>query len=145
MRISAKGKYAIRFMLDLALNSEGTPLSIKDIAKRQNISVKYLEQIAAMLNKAYMIKSIRGFKGGYVLYGEPEDYTVAQILKITEGSLSPVDCIGENSFACEKKSICVTVRIWERLYHAINNELESITLRDLVDWSNDIDKNQYVI
>lgn len=145
MRVSAKGRYAIRFMIDLAINGNGNPVAIKDIAKRQNISVKYLEQIAAMLNKAYYIKSIRGFKGGYILYHEPENYTVADILKITEGSLAPIDCVGEGSFECDKRGVCVSVRVWERLYNAVNDTLSDITLQDLVDWSNEIDASQYVI
>lgn len=145
MRVSAKGRYAIRFMMDLAINSNGNPVAIKDIAARQNISVKYLEQIAAMLNKAYYIKSIRGFKGGYVLYHDPKTYTVADILRITEGSLAPIDCVGESAFECEKKGVCVSARIWERLYHAVNDTLNDITLQDLVEWNNEMEANQYVI
>ena len=92
MRISTKGRYALRLMLDLAMEENGKPVSIKDIAGRQGISEKYLEQIISSLNKAGYVKSVRGAQGGYLLKMEPKDYTVGMILRVTEGSLAPVDC-----------------------------------------------------
>ena len=90
MRVSTKGRYAIRFMLDLALHNTGEPVRIKDVATRQNISDKYLEQVVSILNKAGYVRSIRGPQGGYVLTRNPEDYTMGQILRLTEGDMVPV-------------------------------------------------------
>jgi Rrf2 family protein len=132
MRISTKGRYALRLMLDLAINNTGEPVSLKDIARRQEISDKYLEQIISVLNKAGYVKSIRGAQGGYILTRKPEEYTVGMILRLTEGSLAPVSCVEEDN-TCEKINDCATVMIWKRLNDAINDVVDSITLEDLVD------------
>lgn len=96
MKISTKGRYALRLMLDLALHDNGEPVRIKDIAARQEISDKYLEQIISSLNKAGYVKSIRGPQGGYKLAKKPSYYTVGMILRLTEGSLAPVACLDED-------------------------------------------------
>ena len=108
MKISTKGRYALRLMIDLAMNDEGNPIRIKDVAMRQNISDKYLEQIISVLNKAGYVKSVRGPQGGYTLKKKPEDYTVGMILRLTEGSLAPVACAEEEETDCERQSGCVT-------------------------------------
>ena len=95
MKVSTKGRYALRLMLDLAVNNTGEPISLKDIARRQGISDKYLEQIISVLNKAKYVKSIRGAQGGYILTKKPEEYTIGMILRLTEGSLAPVACVEE--------------------------------------------------
>ena len=138
MKISTKGRYAIKLMLDLATYYNGEPVKIKNIARRQHISDKYLEQIVAILNKASLVKSIRGARGGYMLYASPENYTVRQILETVEGSLAPADCVGANAAYCENRSMCVSVLIWEKLDQAIQDVLEGITLADLVDWQNNL-------
>ena len=97
MKISTKGRYALRLMLDLAIHNTGEAVSLKDIAKRQGISDKYLEQIISVLNKAGFVKSIRGAQGGYLLKKKPEEYTVGMILKLTEGTLAPVGCVGDDA------------------------------------------------
>lgn len=130
MKISTKGRYAIKLMLDLATYYNGEPVKIKDIARRQHISDKYLEQIVAILNKASLVKSVRGARGGYMLYASPENYTVRQILETVEGSLVPADCVGDNAAYCENRSMCVSVLIWEKLDQAIQDVLEGITLAD---------------
>ena len=145
MKISTKGRYAIKLMLDLATYYNGEPVKIKDIARRQHISDKYLEQIVAILNKASLVKSVRGARGGYMLYASPENYTVRQILETVEGSLTPADCVGDNAAYCENRSMCVSVLIWEKLDQAIQDVLEGITLDDLVDWQNNLMVDQYVI
>lgn len=145
MRISTKGQNAIKLMLDLATYSVGEPVKLKDIAKRQRISEKYLEQIIALLHKAGLVKSIRGARGGYALYYPPEKYTVGQILRTAEGNLAPADCVGENGTPCENKATCVSYRLWEKLDTAINDVLESIMLADMVDWQNELLADQYVI
>ena len=132
MKVSTKGRYALRLMLDLALNQTGEPVSLKDISKRQGISDKYLEQIISVLNKAGYVKSIRGPQGGYSLTKQPEEYTVGMILRLTEGSLAPVACVEEEG-ACEKVSSCATILVWKRINEAINDVVDHMTLADLVD------------
>ena len=134
MKISTKGRYALRLMLDLAMHNTGEPVSLKDIAKRQDISDKYLEQIISVLNKAGFVQSIRGAQGGYILRRKPEEYTVGMILRLTEGSLAPVACIDDdNRIACDRENDCVTMEIWKRLNEAINGVVDHITLADMVD------------
>ena len=144
MKISTKGRYALRLMIDLAMNSVGEPVSLKDVAKRLGISEKYLEQIISVLNRAGYVKSIRGAQGGYLLRRAPEEYTVGMILRLTEGSLAPVTCVEDGDFPCERQENCVTVILWKKINDAINSVVDSITLQDLVDWQNE--KNgQYII
>lgn len=145
MKISTRGKNAIKLMLDLATYYQGEPVKVKDIARRQNISEKYLEQIIAVLNKATLVKSIRGAHGGYELTSPPEKYTVGQILKTVEGNMAPTDCFGENGTPCENKATCVSYRLWEKLDDAINGVLETITLANLLEWQNEIAADQYMI
>lgn len=133
MRISTKGRYALRLMLDLATNDSGAPIRLKDAARRQNISEKYLEQIISILNKAGYVRSVRGPQGGYVLSYRPEEYTVGMILRQTEGSLAPVDCV-EHAQECEQEGGCVTRMLWEKLNDAINGVVDHVTLEDLMKW-----------
>ena len=144
MKISTRGRYALRMMLDLATYSAGGPVSLKDVAKRQEISDKYLEQIIAVLNKSGYVKSIRGAQGGYLLKKEPEEYTVGMILRLTEGDLAPVGCVGEEKEECNRKAECVTVRIWQQLNDAINNVVDNITLADMLEWQAEL-ADQYSI
>ncbi len=145
MRITTKGRYALRLMLDLALNSSGELIRIKEIAERQDISDKYLEQIISILTKAGFVKSIRGPQGGYRLTKQPKDYTVGSILRLTEGSLSPVACLDEDENVCSRKEECATLILWEKLDAAIKGVVDTVTLQDLVDWHNDKVGNNYVI
>lgn len=134
MRISTKGRYALRLMLDLALNGSGKPVSIKEIASRQEISYKYLEQIIAVLNSAGFVKSVRGPQGGYLLNNTPEEYTVGMILRLTEGSLAPVACVEDNIADCGRIDNCATIRVWKELNNAICGVVDRITLADLAEW-----------
>jgi Rrf2 family protein len=127
-------------MLDLAIYNTGEPVRLKDVARRQQISEKYLEQIISILNKAGYVKSIRGPQGGYMLKNPPEQYTVGMILRQTEGSLSPVSY--EDSGSMEREA--VISRIWTQLEEAIDNIVDNITLRDLVEWQNEM-ANEYII
>ena len=135
MKISTKGRYALRLMLDLAVYNTGEPISLKDVAKRQNISEKYMEQIMSILNKAGFVRSVRGPQGGYFLTRKPEEYTVGMILRLTEGSLSPVDCLDEGAENCPRQESCVTFILWKQLNDAIRGVVDKVTLQDLVDWS----------
>ena len=112
MKISTKGRYALRLMVDLALNNTGEPISLKDIARKENISDKYLEQIISVLNKAGYVRSIRGAQGGYMLRKKPEDYTVGMILRQTEGSLAPVACLEDEDTECERVDDCVSLIVY---------------------------------
>ena len=134
MKISTKGRYALRLMLDIALHSSEKPVSIKEASKRQNISDKYLEQIISVLNNAGFVRSVRGPQGGYLLKRRPDEYTVGMILRLTEGSLAPVACVEEDMPECDHMASCPTVVVWRRLNEAINNVVDNITLADLIEW-----------
>lgn len=143
MRVSTKGRYALKMMLDIAVNGAVRPVSIKDIAKRQQISDKYLEQIISVLNSAGYVKSVRGAQGGYRLVMEPSKYTVGMILRLTEGSISPVACV-EGEAECEKIDNCATIEVWRRLDKAISDVVDNITLADLMAWQNN-NVDNYII
>lgn len=115
MKISTKGRYAVRLMYDLAMHHTGDWIALKDISRRQEISVKYLEQIVRQLSIRGYLKSLRGPKGGYQLSRDPKDYTIYEILKITEGSLQPVACLDDKVNQCERYHECPTIEIWEGL------------------------------
>jgi len=121
-------------MIELAMNGNEKPISVKEIAERQDISDKYLEQIVSVLNSAGFVRSVRGPQGGYLLKNSPNKYTVGMILRLTEGSLSPVPCVEEDASECERKELCVTIRVWKELDNAINGVVDGITLADLVEW-----------
>ncbi|MCR5426800.1 MAG: Rrf2 family transcriptional regulator, partial [Lachnospiraceae bacterium] len=129
MRISTKGRYAIRLMIDLAEHNNGTPVSLKEVAARQSISEKYLEQIISLLNKAGFVKSIRGAQGGYLLMGQPEDYTVGRILRLTENVLAPAEAEEE-----DLPGIVVTNLVWKRMDEAIAQVIDHVTIADLITW-----------
>ncbi len=144
MKISTKGRYALRLMIDLAMNSNGKPVSLKDVAQRQGISDKYLEQIISVLHKAGYVRSVRGAQGGYLLRKVPEEYTVGMILRLTEGSLAPVSCIEDDEIVCDHADACVTAIVYKKINDAVNGVVDNITLADLINWQSE--KNgQYVI
>lgn len=134
MKISTKGRYALRLMLDLAVHDRGEPVRIRDIAARQEISEKYLEQIISILNKAGYVKSVRGPQGGYHLVGNPAQYTVGMILRLTEGSLAPVACLDDQVNLCARAEGCATLRLWQMVNQAVSDVVDKVTLADLVEW-----------
>lgn len=144
MKISTKGRYALRLMLDLATYHTGGPVSLKDVAQRQQISDKYLEQIISVLNKAGYVKSVRGAQGGYFLRKDPSEYTVGMILRLIEGDLAPVSCVGENKEECDRRAGCVTIRIWQQINDAVNGVVDNITLADMLTWQDEL-ADQYSI
>lgn len=133
MKISTKGRYAVRVMLDLALNNTGECIKVKDIASRQGLSEKYLEQIIAVLNKAGYVNSVRGAQGGYRIARDPKEYTVGMILRLTEGSMAPVACLEEGAPECERCDTCETLEVWKELYAAVNHVIDDVTIADLVE------------
>lgn len=133
MKISTKGRYALRVMLDLALHDAEAPVSLRDIGERQEITVKYLEQIIPLLNRAGLVRSTRGNAGGYRLTRAAADYTVGEILRVTEGSLAPVACLDDTPNRCPRAGECRTLSFWQGLYDVVNRYVDGCTLQDLVD------------
>ena len=133
MKISTKGRYALRLMADIGAHDQSGCVSLRDVAARQEISVKYLEQIAGMLTKAGFLYSERGAQGGYRLSRAPEEYTVGSILRLTEGGLVPVNCQGlSEEGQCGRSADCPTFPLWKGLEDVINQYLDSITLAELL-------------
>lgn len=145
MKISTKGRYALRMLLDLAENQDNGFVSLKDIAQRQDISKKYLEQIVALLNKPDILKTNRGYQGGYRLAKKPEAYTVGDILRITEGGLEPVSCLEQDPIECSRCDSCATLQIWQGLSRVINEYLDSVTLQDILDIQKEKYSYDYII
>lgn len=131
MKISTKGRYALRVMIDLAMNSNGKYISLKEIAERQEISNKYLEQIISLLNKAGYLETARGNSGGYKLAKSPKKYTVGDILRATEGDLAPIYCLTEEG-ECNRQKDCKTFSFWKGLDDVINEYVDGTTLQDLI-------------
>ena len=144
MKVSTKGRYALRVMIDLAQHQGDGFISLKEVAQRQGISMKYLEMIVGILNRAGFVTSLRGKSGGYMLARDAKEYTVGAILKLTEGSMAPVSCLENGSITCDRAEACVTLPLWKGLDNVIDRYLESITLQDMVDQADSLNGN-YVI
>ena len=133
MKVSTKGRYALRMLLDLAEHKGDGFISLKEIAERQNISKQYLEQIVSLLNTSNILRTNRGKQGGYMLAKEPSECTVREILRITEGNLAPVSCLEEDINTCNKAGYCKTLPMWTGLNKAITEYLDSVTLQDMLE------------
>ncbi len=145
MKISTKGRYALRMLLDLSLHQEDGYISLKEVAERQQISKKYLEQIVPMLNKGGILRTNRGNKGGYMLAKPANVLTVGDVLRATEGSLAPVACLEYEENDCPRAAECATLYVWEGLYKAVHEYLDSITLQDILNHNAGVDGNDYCI
>lgn len=132
MIVSTKGRYALRIMLELAMHEGEGFLSLKEISTRQNVSMKYLEQIITLLNKADLLKSQRGPQGGYRLGRSPENYTIGEILRAVEGRLAPISCLESEENLCPRQENCLTIGFWEGLYKVIDAYTDSVTLAQLL-------------
>ena len=130
--VSTRGRYALRMMIDLAEYQGEGYVSLKDIAERQGISKKYLEQIIPTLNRASLLQTVRGSQGGYRLTKAPAEYSVGEILRATEGSMAPVTCLETPANPCQHRGECATLFIWEGLEKAVNAYLDGITLQDVL-------------
>ena len=144
MKISTKGRYALRMMLDLALAAADRPVRVKDIAERQGISEKYMEQIISVLNKAGYVRSVRGPQGGYFLTKKPEEYTVGMILRLTEGSMAPVECLDYEDYHCQRQDVCTTFLLWKKLDEAIRGVIDHVTLEDLMNWDRERGQDYFI-
>jgi len=143
MKISTKGRYALRLMLDLALNDTGEYITIRSISARQEISDKYLEQIITILSRAGFVKSTRGAKGGYKLARPAEEYTVGMILRLIEGNLVPVACMEDDPNQCPRAGKCATLDVvWKQLNEAVSGVIDHVTLADLVKKQKDMENKE---
>ena len=129
--ISTKGRYALRMMIDIAAYSNGNPVTLKDVSQRQDISIKYLEQVVSLLVKRGFLISIRGNNGGYLLSRDAKDYTAGDIIRCAEGTLAPVSCLQTDCNLCKRRDICSTIEFWKGFYNVVNNYVDGITLEDL--------------
>ncbi len=145
MKISTKGRYALRMLLDLALHQKDEFVSLKEISQRQRISKKYLEQIVPLLNKSNILRTSRGNKGGYMLAKSPALITVGEVLRATEGSLAPVSCLEYEYNDCPHAEECATLHVWQGLYQVIYQYLDGITLQDILNHNTGIEGNDYCI
>lgn len=134
MIISTKGKNALKLMLELSLYQGEEYVKLGDIARREEISEKYLEQIVSYLQKSRKVKSARGAHGGYRLVKEPEEYTVGEIIKCLEGDMAPTNCVNRDDSPCKKRDQCFCYPLWNKLDKAMNEVLDHTTLQDLIDW-----------
>ena len=132
MKISTKGRYALRLMVDLAVTGGDQPVSLLDVAQRQQLSDKYLEQIVTPLSRAGLVRSVRGAGGGYLLTRRPEEYTVGDILRPVEGDMAPVECAINEGY-CERCDECVTLELWQEIHRAVSQVVDGTTLADLVE------------
>lgn len=132
MKISTRGRYALRVIIDLAEQGNQNYTPLKDIATRQNLSQKYMESIMTILSKNNLVEAVHGKNGGYRLNREPKDYKVGEILRVTEGSLAPVSCLECGAEPCEKAKQCRTLPMWDKLHEMINDYLDSVTVADLM-------------
>ena len=145
MKISTKGRYALRMLIDLAVHQGEGYVSLKDIASRQNISKKYLEQIVPLLNKSGLLKTNRGNRGGYMLAKKADECTVGDVLRATEGSLAPVSCLEYEPNECPRVNECATIKIWEELYRRITEYLDSVSIQDIINDNSALNGNDYCI
>ena len=133
MKISTKGRYALRMMVDIAEHQKDGYVTLKDVALRQGISKKYLEQIALHISQAGMLRAVRGYQGGYMLARPASEYSVHSILQVVEGSMAPVTCLQQAEYNCERRDTCRTLPLWQGLEALISNYLSGITLEDVVE------------
>lgn len=145
MKVSTKGRYALRMLVDLAEHRNDGYIPLKTISERQGISKKYLEQIILIFNKTDLLRVNRGAQGGYMLARTPDKYTVGEILRLTEGSLAPVECVDQDPITCERCANCPTYPVWKGLAEVVNAYLDGITLQDIVDQHREINIDNYVI
>ena len=137
--ISTKGRYSLRILIDLAKHRNGSFIPMKDVAKRQGISLKYIERLLPALKEGGLIESLHGKGGGYKLTREPDQYTLWEILRLSEGNLAPVECLKEGSEQCDRAAVCPTLSVWAGYYRVTQEYFSGITLEDLIKSKTDYD------
>ena len=142
MKVSTKGRYALRILIDLAINAKDGYISIKSISERQKISIKYMETIVGMLNKGGFLNSLRGHSGGYKLSRPASNIVVGDVLRFIEGSLAPIPCLETEENTCELASLCQTLPFWKGLYTVVTNYVDKFTIEDLIEM-NDTNKGDF--
>lgn len=145
MKISTKGRYALRILIDLAINGEDRYISIKEISERQQISIKYMETIVGMLNKGGFLNSLRGHAGGYKLSRSPENISAGDVLRYIEGPLAPIPCLGNGEVNCDKAKSCKTLPFWKGLYSVITEYVDRFSIADLARMGEDDNSDFYCI
>ncbi|MCL2186897.1 MAG: Rrf2 family transcriptional regulator [Treponema sp.] len=145
MKISTKGRYALRMLLDLAEHRDDGFIALKEIADRQNISKQYLEQIITIINNSKILRANRGKLGGYMLAKEPSEITVGHILRVTEGNLSSIACLESDVNLCQMADTCKTLYMWKELNKVIADYLDSVTLQDILNKNQELQIDNYVI
>ena len=143
--ISTKGRYALRLMIDIAAYSNGSVVSLKDISSRQGISIKYLEQVVALLTRSQLLVSVRGNNGGYRLVKDSKDYSVGEILIAAEGTLAPVSCLQTEVNTCPRALGCSTIDFWKGFYKTVNDYVNSVSLEELATKEREKIGNDYSI
>lgn len=141
MKLSTKGRYGLKAMFQLAISQGDQPVPLKQIAEKQNLSENYLEQLFSTLRKDGLINSVRGAQGGYLLARPPEEITVGNILRALEGELAPSDCITDGADECEREDICVTKNVWIKIKDSIDQVVDSISLKDMMEDNEKLNKN----
>lgn len=144
MKISTKGRYALRMLIELAQRKEEGFIPLKEIAQKQDISKKYLEQIVPIMNHSGLLLTNRGYQGGYKLAKDPAEVSVGMILRVTEGSMAPVSCLENQQDSCDRSEICMALTVWKGLEKVINEYLDGISLQDIIE-ENKILQQDYVI
>lgn len=143
MKLSTKGRYGLKAMLELSLHFGEGPLPLNNIAEKQNISEHYLEQLIATLRKDGLVNSVRGAQGGYLLSNKPKEITVGDVIRSLEGNIAPSDCVIEGeSIDCANGEFCVTRGVWKKIRDSINQVIDTVTLQDMVDEQEEINKNK---
>ena len=144
MKISTKGRYALRMLIELAQRKEEGFIPLKEIAQKQDISKKYLEQIVPIMNHSGLLLTNRGYQGGYKLAKDPTEVSIGMILRATEGSMAPVSCLENQQDICDRSEICMALTVWKGLEKVINEYLDGISLQDIIE-ENKILQQDYVI
>jgi Rrf2 family iron-sulfur cluster assembly transcriptional regulator len=132
MLVSTRGRYALRVLVDLAENSDGGFIPMKEIAARQGVSLKYMTKIMKMLTEGGIVEGVHGKGGGYRLAVKPDECTAGEVLRLTEGSIAPVACLGEDAKECERRDSCSTIGMWSELNDVISSYLDGVTIADLM-------------
>ncbi len=132
MKLSTRGRYGLRAMIDMAMSEEKSPIPTHTIAEREGLSERYLEQLMVPLKRAGLVKSVRGSQGGYILARNPQDITAGDVIRVLEGPIAPVECVSEsNPDSCSRSDFCVTRSLWTKVRDSIAQVLDSYTLADL--------------